>query len=200
MPTIYIPNPNKPVRCINQIDDVCRDIEKTINQTIQNTLNQLEKDCVNIAAQVDQAIADDNDARSNNMWAWSKALGYLLMGIFAPIMIIIYLAASTVSDKIIKDLLGKDGHQMLQIYLTPLKIIWGIIPEDYYVYSIISLILISVLLIMKAKVVSRRLPTMSRKRKKLLQDQQEFVATVVKNKKKTLYKEYLEQTVSEHDL
>ena len=35
MPTIYIPNPNKTVRCVNQIDDVCRDIEKTINQTIQ---------------------------------------------------------------------------------------------------------------------------------------------------------------------
>ena len=35
MPTIYIPNPNKQVRCVNQIDDVCRDIEKTINQTIQ---------------------------------------------------------------------------------------------------------------------------------------------------------------------
>ena len=35
MPTIYIPNPNKPVRCVNQIDDVCKDIEKTINQTIQ---------------------------------------------------------------------------------------------------------------------------------------------------------------------
>ena len=35
MPTIYIPNPNKTVRCVNQIDDVCRDVEKTINQTIQ---------------------------------------------------------------------------------------------------------------------------------------------------------------------
>ena len=38
MPTIYIPNPNKSVRCVNQIDDVCRDIEKTINQTIQVSL------------------------------------------------------------------------------------------------------------------------------------------------------------------
>ena len=35
MPTIYIPNPNKQIRCVNQIDDVCNDIEKTINQTIQ---------------------------------------------------------------------------------------------------------------------------------------------------------------------
>ncbi|XP_067864721.1 uncharacterized protein [Heterodontus francisci] len=45
MPTIYIPDPNKPTRCVNQIQDVCTTIEKTINRTIQNTLNQLEKDC-----------------------------------------------------------------------------------------------------------------------------------------------------------
>merc|ERR1711971_1496739 len=30
MPTIYIPNPNKQVRCVNQIDDVCREIATTL--------------------------------------------------------------------------------------------------------------------------------------------------------------------------
>jgi len=34
----------------------------------------------------------------------------------------------------------------------------------------------------------------------MLLDQQEFVTTVVKEKKQSLYKEYLQQTVSEHDL
>jgi len=47
---------------------------------------------------------------------------------------------------------------------------------------------------------SRTLPTMTRKRKKQLLEQQEFVTTIVKKKKRDLYKEYLEQTVSEHDL
>ena len=47
MPTIYIPNPNKTVRCVNQIDDVCRDIEKTINQTIQVIfLREIARQCV----------------------------------------------------------------------------------------------------------------------------------------------------------
>jgi hypothetical protein len=27
MPTIYIPNPNRPVRCVNQIEDVCKECE-----------------------------------------------------------------------------------------------------------------------------------------------------------------------------
>uniref|UniRef100_A0A669BR53 Si:ch211-11k18.4 n=1 Tax=Oreochromis niloticus TaxID=8128 RepID=A0A669BR53_ORENI len=54
MPTIYIPNPNKPSRCINQIEEVCRTIEKTINQTVQNTLNSLERDCELIVEEVSQ--------------------------------------------------------------------------------------------------------------------------------------------------
>ncbi|XP_072909025.1 uncharacterized protein [Hemitrygon akajei] len=45
MPTIYIPDPDTPSRCVNQIQEVCATIEKTINRTVQNTLDQLEKDC-----------------------------------------------------------------------------------------------------------------------------------------------------------
>lgn len=47
-------------KCVNQIDDVCRDVEKTITQTIQTTLNQLEKDCDHIGELVDRAVDQDN--------------------------------------------------------------------------------------------------------------------------------------------
>lgn len=60
------------VRCANQIEDVCKDIEKTINQTIQNTLNTLEKDCERIAQLVDQTIEEDNIARAYNIRASGK--------------------------------------------------------------------------------------------------------------------------------
>ena len=59
MPTIYIPNPNKPSRCANQIEEVCKDIEKTINQTIQTTLNTLEKECDQIETLVDEKLEND---------------------------------------------------------------------------------------------------------------------------------------------
>lgn len=59
----------QPSRCTNQIEDVCKDIEKTINQTIQNTLNQLERDCEQISSLVDQAIKIDDDARRHNFRA-----------------------------------------------------------------------------------------------------------------------------------
>ena len=44
MPTIYINNDGKPKRCVNQIQHVCEEISKTINMTLQKTLNQLEVD------------------------------------------------------------------------------------------------------------------------------------------------------------
>ena len=46
-------------RCANQIEEVCKDIEKTINQTIQNTLNSLERDCDQIAYLVNEKLQKD---------------------------------------------------------------------------------------------------------------------------------------------
>jgi len=44
---------------MNQIDDVCKDIEKTINLTVQNTLNTLERDCDKIAELIEHKLAVD---------------------------------------------------------------------------------------------------------------------------------------------
>ena len=46
-------------RCSNQIEEVCKAVEKTINQTIQNTLNTLEKDCDQIANIIEQKLKED---------------------------------------------------------------------------------------------------------------------------------------------
>ena len=66
------------VRCVNQIDEVCRDIEKTINQTIQNTLNHLERDCDEIGSKVDKAIEEDNNARYFVVWCHNSVSLYVL--------------------------------------------------------------------------------------------------------------------------
>lgn len=49
----------QPSRCVNQIEEVCRTIEKTINQTVQNTLNTLEKDCELICEAVTETLISD---------------------------------------------------------------------------------------------------------------------------------------------
>jgi hypothetical protein len=44
---------------VNQIDEVCKQIEKTIKQTIQNTLNSLEKDTELVINKIDKKLRDD---------------------------------------------------------------------------------------------------------------------------------------------
>ena len=54
--------PVQPARCENQLEQVCVDIDKTINQTIQNTLNTLEKDCETIARLTAEKLEKDRYA------------------------------------------------------------------------------------------------------------------------------------------
>ena len=68
-------------------------------------------------------------------------------------------------------------------FQAPLRGFWAGVPTDYHSYALIIMVLLSTFLVMTAKWVSRRRPTMTRKRKKLLLDQQEFVKNVVKGKK-----------------
>ncbi|XP_078276444.1 uncharacterized protein LOC144605219 [Rhinoraja longicauda] len=60
MPTIYIPDLDRPSRCVNQIQEVCATIEKTINRTVQNTLDQLEKDCGQIINAAQQQLKESS--------------------------------------------------------------------------------------------------------------------------------------------
>ena len=55
----------KPSRCENQLEQVCVDIDKTINQTIQNTLNTLERDCETIAKLTEEKLEKDRLGKGN---------------------------------------------------------------------------------------------------------------------------------------
>lgn len=44
---------------MNQIDGVCQTIEKTINQAVQKTLDQLEKDCDLICSTICSRLEQD---------------------------------------------------------------------------------------------------------------------------------------------
>lgn len=52
----------KKTRCVNQIEDVCKEVEKTIKQTIQNTLNSLEKDTELLINKIDAKLKKDKYA------------------------------------------------------------------------------------------------------------------------------------------
>jgi len=199
MPTIYVPNPNKQVRCVNQIEEVCKDVEKTINQTIQNTLNSLEKDCDAIETLVDEAINKDNATRSANIRAWLKGGFLYLLALMAPLAVIVTLVLAMM-EGVIKDLMGKELTDLLKWYTLPLKRFMSSYPADTQLYGGLGLVTTTFLLLGLARWLGKTSSTLTRRQKRQLLDKQEFVRSVVKNKKKTLYTEYLQQTVSEQDL
>ena len=90
-------------------------------------------------------------------------------------------------------------------------------PADTQLYGGLGLVLTTLLLLALARWMARTEATLTRRQKRQLLDKQEFVRwnmllniilchiqiifrSVVKNKKKTLYSEYLQQTVSDQDL
>lgn len=200
MPTIYVPNPNKPVRCVNQIDEVCKDIEKTIQQTIQNTLNSLEKDCDHIGVLVDEAIARDNQARANNFKAYLKGGLLYLAVVTLPLALVLALLLGLVGEEVVAEVAGRQGQELLTLYTAPVRNFWAGLPSDYQVWGAGGLVLLTMVLLGLARWTSRTTSTLSRRQKRNLLDKQEYVRNVVKDKKGKLYSEYLQQTVSDQDL
>ncbi|KAL4658367.1 hypothetical protein GN956_G3078 [Arapaima gigas] len=200
MPTIYIPNPNKPSRCVNQIDEVCKTVEKTINQTVQNTLNTLEKDCEAISQAITDTLVADRQSSIKNRRAHCKGCLLGLLGFCTPLLLVAALLLRSVSKDMLKSTLGESGSEVLSVYLECLKSTFDSLAFHNQIYCFGGLIFLSFVFLLMAQFFFRTLPTLTSRQKRQLQEKLEFVQDVVKNKKKKLYEEYLRQSVGDHDM
>ncbi|XP_029582967.1 uncharacterized protein LOC115170802 [Salmo trutta] len=200
MPTIYVPNPNKPSRCVNQIEEACRTIEKTINQTVQNTLNSLEKDCELITKAIGDALSHDRQTSVDNRRARCKGCVLALLGFSVPFMLMAALVLGSLSRELLEMALGHDGIGALSLYLTPVVRVFDSMSVEYQLYSCGGLIFLSFILLILARFSFRTRPTLSGRQKRQLQEKLDYVQEVVKTKKKKLYEEYLRQSVGDQDM
>nr|XP_020453416.1 uncharacterized protein LOC109958834 [Monopterus albus] len=200
MPTIYIPNSNKASRCVNQIEEVCRTIERTINQTVQNTLNSLEKDCELISEAIADTLNDDRQASVQNRRARCKSCFLALLGFSIPMALMALLVLGALSKELLEMALGRHGTETLSLYMTPIVRLFDSLSATQQLYGCCGLVLLSFLLLIIAHFSFRTRPTLSGKQKRQLQEKLEYVQEVVKTKKKKLYEEYLRQSVSDHDM
>ncbi|MCI4384892.1 hypothetical protein PGIGA_G00044070 [Pangasianodon gigas] len=200
MPTIYIPNPNKPSRCVNQIEEVCRTIEKTINQTVQNTLNTLEKDCELICKAITDTLNNDRQCSMENRRARCKSCVLSLLGFSVPLLLLFALVLGTLSREVLELALGAEGTETLSLYLAPVVKASESLSVETQLYVCGGLVLLSFILLILARFSSCTRPTLSGKQKRQLQEKLEYVQEVVKTKKKKLYEEYLRQSVGDQDM
>lgn len=200
MPTIYIPNPNKPSRCVNQIEEVCREIEKTINQTVQNTLNSLEKDCELISKAITDTLINDRQVILDNRRARCQSFFLILLGFSIPLALMAYLLLGTLSKEMLEMALGTGGTESLSLYLAPVVRASDTLSVEQQLYVAAGLIIFSFLLLIVSRFCFKTQQTLSGKQRRQLQEKLEYIQEVVKTKKKNLYEEYLRQSVSDHDM
>lgn len=200
MPTIYIPNPNKPSRCVNQIEEVCRTIEKTINQTVQTTLNSLERDCELISEAITETLNNDRQTSLENRRSRCKSCFLTLLGFCIPLALLALLVLGTLSRDLLETALGREATESLSLYLIPAVRIFDSLSGEQQLYSCGGLVLLSFLLLVIARFSFRTRLTLSGKQKRQLQEKLEYVQEVIKTKKKSLYEDYLRQSVSDQDM
>jgi len=193
MLTIYVPTlQEKKTRCVNQIDDVCKQVEKTIKQTIQNTLNSLEKDTELIIQTIDDKLKKDSETRAKNMNRTLKSTFFM----FVSFLVFFIAIMSKLPINTLKSVMGREATIFLETnILLPYRQVKELVPLEYESYYFIATVFIGLLFVLISKFMNRKKPTMTNKEKKLMNERREYLNNFIKNKKKKLYDEYLQQAV-----
>ncbi|XP_070690571.1 uncharacterized protein [Pempheris klunzingeri] len=201
MPTIYIPNPQKPSRCVNQIDGVCQTIEKTINQAVQKTLDQLEKDCDLISSTINSRLEKDRADVTYNKSVRLHSFLCGALGIVLPIIFILSFIMNTLSKEQLDELLGEGPAWTVSIVTGMVMYLWEWIPEDGQVlFVIISGAFCYLLLFLAKYFAGQRNKTLTKKEKRSMAECNDYIQDIVKTKKGKLYEWYLQQCAAEYDL
>ena len=195
LPSLYIPDmmPSGTKSSIeNVLEHTCVEMEQTINQNVQNTLNKMEGDCKTITAKIDALMAKDNEGRAANFTAMTR--GFALLSLALALV-----AAGVVPllhhfDAIPTEL---QPHLSGALALIPaaangtaatdapaVRIGGGAFAAAFVLY-VVSLF------------VRRYVPTFSRAEKLKLKETRAFVASELLDEQQRLFKQYLDECRSD---
>ncbi|KAH8042680.1 hypothetical protein HPB51_025312 [Rhipicephalus microplus] len=182
MPAIYIPDASKQaVRCVNQIEEVCKDIEKTINQTVQNALNSLEHDCEQLSSEVSLRISRDKVFCVENTCDYE--VHRRLFGLALPSLLLLNLALRNAPEEVLFSYLGPRVVEFLYLFTLPLQVLSGMLPDSIRLGVMLALFAISIFILLIAKWQSRLKPILTRQEKRTLLEAQSYLRDYVKPKK-----------------
>ncbi|XP_076007142.1 uncharacterized protein LOC143001419 [Genypterus blacodes] len=200
MPTIYIPNPQKPSRCVNQIDGMCQTIEKNINQAVQKTLDQLDKDCDLICSTIRSRLEQDRADVTYNKSVRLHSFMYGALGVVLPLLFLLSFVVNTLSREQLAELLGDGTAGTISAFTGIVMFLWDWIPEDGQVVFVMIFGAICYLLLFLAKYFARRCnKTLTKKKKRMMAEYNDYIQDVVRAKKGKLYEWYLQQCAAEYD-
>lgn len=190
MPTIFVPSlVDKQPRCENQIETVCKEIDRTINQTIQHTLNKLEQDCTDVNKKIDHILEEDRVQGNINLR--SSIISFILF--ILAMCTGLFLSMSYINVDFLK-------IKETEPFILPIEAFWKELPKNQEFRTRSTLGIMLFVLLIAVKLFSRKRDTLARKTRKLLQEKKSYVEAQVKPLKAKLYTDYLKQSVGDHDL
>ncbi|KAM4578425.1 uncharacterized protein V3H82_007868 isoform 3-T3 [Fundulus diaphanus] len=191
----------QPSRCVNQIDSVCQTIEKTINQAVQKTLDQLEKDSDLICSTISSKLEQDRVDVASNRSVRLHSVLFGALGVFLPFLFILSFIVSTFSKEQLHELLGEGPTHTVTVFTGIVMYLWEWIPEDKQVVFVLSFGAFCYVLLFLAKYFAgRRNKTLTKKEKRKMMEYSDYIHDIVKTKKAKLYEWYLQQCAAEQDL
>ncbi|KAG8235413.1 hypothetical protein J437_LFUL015869 [Ladona fulva] len=184
-----------PVKFENQIHEATKDIEQTINHTIQITLDTLEKDSENIVELLDKHLKADQEAREYNRRVNRKvyflgALAFLIPALFISPYIFPVKSAEDVGFGFLKG---------LNLNLLFSKADNNGKEERSFLSACLVIFVISIILVLFARLSYDHRATLTNHQRKYYVDLRNYVQGVIK-KKNQLYREYLEQSIDNCDI
>jgi hypothetical protein len=198
MSTIYIPDPaiNRPTKCLNQIDEIHEQIEKTINFTIQNGLNTLDKDYNQVISLIEKKIEKDNETKNHNIKIILRSSAMIFLAILIPFVLFSHKMTKLAIFDTIKH---TPMAHYLKAYLSTLNSFWETIPPAYHLYGQIIILTISIILFILSIYLNKIAPVMDKQDRVSWIDKRNYLVKQIKSKKHSLYREYLSQSINEDD-
>jgi len=192
--TVYLPSEDKKCSVPNGIYDLCKTIEKTINLTVQRSLDDLEKDCGRMVATIDRTVAENERKAAANSAARNKGLLFAALS-FATFFFLLLLFGFGLVEDYFRNHPDSTVAAAGLVLSRVTRVTHSLSAQsEYFAWGLGALVVIFLLL---SKFSWRQQPTLSRKERSTFAEHKKYISDTVLKIRKELYNEYLREVA--HD-
>jgi len=201
LPSIYIPNMHGAIECKvhNALDHTCEEMEQTISQSVQNNLNNLERDCKLVRDTIDTLLDADKVCRKFNRSAFCYGYALFFASMHIPVLALAILVKhidfSWVAQ--LKDVAPEPFEVLEKTTDTLLQKTEGGPGLFTTKQFLIGVFILTTCLYIASRVLGRYKPAYTKREIGNLQQTRAYVMGELLDTKERLYKLYLDQCASE---
>uniref|UniRef100_A0A6T8UFK0 Dynamin N-terminal domain-containing protein n=1 Tax=Chlamydomonas leiostraca TaxID=1034604 RepID=A0A6T8UFK0_9CHLO len=186
LPTFYLPRDDGEASAIpNAIEEVCKEIDKSINMTVQKNLRLLKEDCERILARCDVVQAEDKVKKARNLKVTLQGLA-LMSGAWVAGALLLGLLAARVMPAVcrVADHMCQATHIQTLVRISPAV-------QEHFALVGGVLLVVMVVLLVASKLTWKTAPVFNKKDLKKL-DEHRAVTKAIMSEESDLYQKYFD--------